>query len=488
MRLTQLIKILEANPSIPEACDFQVKGIACDSKKVGEDFVFVAIRGVRADGHKFIEEAIQRGARFIVVQRQVSASEDRNKKLIFIQVDDTRKALANLAARFYDEPSQKLKVVGITGTNGKTTIAYLLEAILKKAGFSPGVVGTINYHFKDKAVVAKNTTPGPLELQALLTEMLKERVEYVAMEVSSHALDQRRVEGINFHAAVFTNLTQDHLDYHLTLEEYFLAKAKLFQGLSPSALAIVNNDDPYGRRIKNFTPARFIGYGIDNPAEVVAIDLECDISKTRFKIKTDKQAISLESRLIGKHNIYNILAAAAFSLEEGIEAKNIKAAIEDFVLVPGRLERIETPAGFSVFVDYAHTPDALFNVLTALRNVSQGRLILVFGCGGDRDKTKRMKMGQVASELADYVFITSDNPRSEAPEAIIFDIIKGVKKENYAVVVDRRQAIEKALGRAKEGDIVLVAGKGHEDYQVFKDKVIHFSDQEVVRECLGSKN
>ncbi|MCX5713746.1 MAG: UDP-N-acetylmuramoyl-L-alanyl-D-glutamate--2,6-diaminopimelate ligase [Candidatus Omnitrophica bacterium] len=488
MKLTQLIKVLGKNLSAPASGDFEVQGIACDSQKVGQDFVFVAIRGVNFDGHKFIDEAIKRGARFVVVQRPVSASGNRDKGVMFVEVEDTRKALADLAAFFYGEPSKKLKVIGVTGTNGKTTISYLLEAILKRAGFIPAVVGTVNYRFRDKIIVAKNTTPGPLELQALFSDMLKEKVDYAAMEVSSHALDQKRVEGINFCAAVFTNLTQDHLDYHGTLEGYFLAKLKLFQGLSGSSRAIVNIDDPYGLRIKGLTLAKFVGYSIDNPAEVRAIDLECGITDTKFKVKAKRQTLSLRSRLIGKHNVYNILAAVAFSLKEGIEAKVIKEAIEDFVFVPGRLERIDARAGFSVFVDYAHTPDALYNVLTALRQVSLGgRIIAVFGCGGDRDKGKRPKMGQIASELADYVFITSDNPRSEAPEAIISDIQKGITKDNYTTEADRRQAIERALQSAKSGDIVLVAGKGHEDYQIFKDKTIHFSDQEVVRECLRLK-
>lgn len=484
MKLIQLIKTLTLKNTIPASCDFEVKGIACDSQKAEKDFVFVAIAGERADGHAFIKEALKRGAKAVVYSLEPQASFEGACP---IKVSDTRKALAELACRFFGNPSQKLKVIGITGTNGKTTITYLVEAMIKAAGLRPAVIGTINYRFNATVIPAKNTTPGPLELQSLLARMVKEGVAYVALEVSSHALDQERVEGIQFHSAVFTNLTQDHLDYHKDIERYFKAKARLFQMLKKTSWAVVNSDDPFGKKIKELTAARWMGYGINGPAEVMATKLECDSTKSVFTITCPGGEIQVHSRLIGRHNVYNMLASASVGLACGFSMEMIKQALEDFSFVPGRLERIETGRGFSVFVDYAHTPDALFNVLTTLRAGAAGKIIAVFGCGGERDKAKRPKMGKVVAEFADYAIVTSDNSRSEDPEMIIKEITSGMKNYTFAVEPDRRQAIQKALQRAGAGDIVLVAGKGHEDYQLYQDKAVHFSDREVVQECLGLK-
>ncbi len=502
--MKQLIRTLDISerPSLSEIQlaiserDFKVKGISCNSKDVLDGYVFVAIRGNREDGHKFIKEAINKGARVVIIQstEYIPSGEaslrfarvQSTEEALFILVKDTRKALAKLAAEFYGNPSGKIKVIGITGTNGKTTVSYLLEELLKKARFLPAVLGTINYRFKDKIIPAKNTTPGPIELQSLLAGMLKEGINYCIMEISSHALDQERTEGIDFHSAIFTNLTQDHLDYHKTLENYFQAKAKLFKDISPSSFVVINNDDRSGRRLKRLTCAKVITYGIKNKADVVAQDIRFDIKHTEFRLVSFKGEMDFKTKLIGRHNVYNILATVAWALRGGIDLFTIKSAIEEFSLVPGRLERIDFDRRFSIFVDYAHTEDALRNIILTLRQLSHKRIIVVFGCGGERDKTKRPKMGRTVSELSDYAIITNDNPRSEGPSEIIQDIKKGIRKRNFCVIPDRLRAIKRALSLAKSGDIVLVAGKGHENYQILKDRRIHFDDCEIIRKCLKS--
>jgi len=465
-----------------------IKGISCNSKNVSDGFIFVAIKGNRQDGNKFIREAIARGAKTVIVDDARQSKAAGKGKVSFIAVKDTRKALAKLAAEFYNHPSSKIKVVGITGTNGKTTITYLIEALLKKSGSSPAVIGTINYRFKDKIIVSKNTTPGPVELESMLADMLRQGVDYCLMEVSSHALHQERVGGIGFHSAIFTNLTQDHLDYHKTLENYFRTKAKLFRNMSPNTFAVINNDDNYGKRLKKLTRAKIITYGIDTNARVMARDIEFDCKRTRFHLVCPEGKIILSSRLIGKHNVYNILAAVAWALGEGIKLSTIKSAIEEFDFVPGRLQRIVSRSKFSVFIDYAHTEDALKNVINSLRHLSKGKIIVVFGCGGERDKTKRPKMGKTVTRLSDFAVITNDNPRSEGPLDIIEDIKRGITKKNYCVIPDRLKAIKKSLSLAGPGDIVLVAGKGHENHQITKGRIAHFDDQEAVRKCLRSMN
>ncbi len=484
MKISQLIRILDAGDNAV-LNDFEVCGISCNSKDVFENFVFVAINGNREDGNRFVGEALSKGAKAVVTQRPAPSIQYSNK-VSFIKVKDTRRALAKLAAEFYGNPSSKVKVVGITGTNGKTTISYLIEALLKEDRALPAVIGTINYRFKDRVIPSKNTTPGPVELESMLADAVKEGITYAIMEVSSHALDQDRTEGINFHSAIFTNLTQDHLDYHKTKENYFKAKAKLFRNISPPSFAVINNDDKYGRRLKELTGAKVITYGIENKADVVAKDIRFDCLATEFRLLSPRGEINLASRLIGRHNIYNILATVAWAQEEGIDLFIAKSVLERFGYVPGRLERIDFAGSFSVFVDYAHTEDALENAIKTLRQLSGNRIIIVFGCGGERDKTKRPKMGKVATELSDYAIITNDNPRSEDPQEIIEDIKKGVRKANYCVIPERIEAIKKSLSLAKPKDIVLVAGKGHENYQIMKDKVLHFDDREAIRECLKS--
>ena len=488
MRINELLKrsgIAVSKRILSGLNNFEVKGISCSSGSIGRGFIFVAIKGSFQDGNNFISQAIAKGARVIVVQDK-SRVVHGNKKAVVIKVRDTRLVLARLAAEFYGNPSSEMRVVGVTGTNGKTTVTYLIERILLKANCPTGVIGTVNYRFGDKIIPAKKTTPAAPELQSLLSQMQKAGCKYCIMEVSSHALEQARVEGIEFHSAVFTNLTQDHLDYHKTLEKYFQAKTRLFHGLGKKAFALINNDDKYGRRLKKLTRARVVTYGLKKGACIRASRLKVNGEAAEFMLEAKGMALSFKTRLIGIHNVYNVLAAVGWALEAGIKASVIRRAIEDFSGVPGRLERIDSRKGFSVFVDYAHTEDALKNVLQALRKVFKGRIITVFGCGGDRDKGKRPKMGRVVCRISDYAIITSDNPRSEDPGKIIADIKQGISGNNFCVIVQRRDAIYRSLCLALPGDIVLIAGKGHENYQIIKDRVLDFDDRKAVRECLRS--
>jgi len=460
----------------------KIKGITCNSKEVKKDFLFVAIRGNRQDGNKFINEAVRKGAGVIAVEKRPNIK--NLKKVKLLKVNNCRKFLAETALKFYGAPADKIRVAGITGTNGKTTISYLIEAILKESGKDCGVIGTVNYRFKRKVIVAKNTTPGPLALQDLFAKMYAQEIKYCAMEVSSHALDQDRVAGIKFRSAIFTNLTQDHLDYHKNLENYFLAKSKLFSNLPSSSVAIINNDDKYSSRIKRLTKAKIITYGIEKESQVMANDIKFGLQSTEFNLIAPKIKIRIKTNLVGCYNIYNILASICWGLSEGISIKNIKSAIEKFKNVPGRLESINCKKGCSVFVDYAHTPDALYNVICALKPLVKGKIIGVFGCGGERDKLKRPKMGKIVTELADFAIITNDNPRSENPASIIKDILAGVKNKNYKIIPDRFKAIQTGLALVRQGDCLLIAGKGHENYQIMKNKTLDFSDRKAVQKCL----
>jgi UDP-N-acetylmuramoyl-L-alanyl-D-glutamate--2,6-diaminopimelate ligase len=484
IKIKELVASLGSRYAASISDDFLVRGITSNSKQVSDNFVFVAIKGTQADGRGFIDEAVRNGARVVVFQGPKPKAQCL-KKIDLIQIEDARKAVACLAAKFYGNPSSRLKVVGITGTNGKTTITYLIEDLLKESGFAPAVIGTVNYRFKGKVIPSKNTTPGPVELQSLLADMANNDTSYAIMEVSSHALSQDRTACIDFHSAIFTNLTQDHLDYHKTLEDYFLAKARLFKDIGRGSFVVINNDDEYGRRLKKMINGpEIITYGIENDSDIVAYDIKLGLEQTEFTLKAFKKEIKFKAKLIGCHNIYNILASFAWAIKAGLDWDLVKSALGKFAFIPGRLERMPYDKGFSVFVDYAHTQDALTNVLKALRQISAKRIIIVFGCGGERDKTKRPKMGYTASQLADYVIITNDNPRSEDPQNIIKDIRFGIKKNNYCIIPDRKEAIKKSLSMARPQDIVLIAGKGHETYQILQNETIHFDDREVVKECL----
>jgi len=492
MKLSDLTGVLGVHKVAGAFEDFDLKGIACDSKKVSNNFLFVAIKGNACDGHNFIEEAISKGAKAAVIEsggsQEFLSLRRRKGAAQLIAVEDTRKALAALAAAFYGNPSHDLKVIGVTGTNGKTTISYLIETLLQSSGRNPGVIGTINYRYNTKVFPSKNTTPGPLEMQSMLRKMRQEGCDYAIAEISSHALDQERSGGIKFRSAIFTNLTQDHLDYHSSIRNYFLAKSKLFRALPSSSLAIINKDDAYGRKLIGMTGARVFTYAIDSDADLTAASLKFGLDRTEFRLKVKGKKIDIETPLIGRHNVYNMLAAASAGINEGLSLEDIRAAFLKIGPIPGRLEKVETKKDFFCFVDYAHTEDALRNVIGSIREVCGKKIIVVFGCGGDRDKSKRPKMGVAVTQLADYCIVTSDNPRSEKASDIIRDIVKGIKKDNYCVVPDRREAIKKSLSLAGSGDAVLIAGKGHENYQILGARTIHFDDRQEVRECLRLKN
>ncbi|MDQ1331428.1 MAG: UDP-N-acetylmuramoyl-L-alanyl-D-glutamate--2,6-diaminopimelate ligase [Thermodesulfobacteriota bacterium] len=465
--------------------------------------LFVAIPGHTADGHDFADEAIARGALAIVVQKPMK------KNIIIIETCNTRKALGNIAAKFYGNPSEKLTVIGVTGTNGKTTITYLIESVLTAAGFKTGVIGTINYRYSGKSFPNPVTTPESLDLQRILFEMTKEGITHVVMEVSSHAIDLCRTESCFFDAAVFTNLTQDHLDYHGNMEAYWICKKRLFTELlfsgpkNEKAFAVINCDDKKGKELSVTLKDRCITTGSSAEYAVYCSDFILGTEGIEALISTPRGAFRIKSNLVGKHNVENILCAAGTASGFGISTEIIKKGIESVLVIPGRLERIISDSGVPVYVDYAHTPDALKNVLLSLRPITRGRLISVFGCGGDRDRTKRPIMGEIATTLSDLAIITSDNPRTEDPEEIISQIAAGISRNNihrydtkeltpffnkqgYAVEPDRKKAIHLSILTAREGDTVLIAGKGHETYQIIGKNTIPFDDREEAKSAVLS--
>jgi len=463
----------------------EINNVTNDSRNVKEGDLFVAVKGCLLNGCKFIDEAVARGAKAILAEDDFVSPEGVTK----ILVEDTRSSLPAIADNFYGRPSQKLKAIGVTGTNGKTTITYIIESIIKNNGEDAGVVGTVNYRLKDRVLPAKNTTPGPLELQAMLAEMVKAGVGYVVIEVSSHSLDQHRVDRILFDAAIFTNITSEHLDYHKTMDNYFKTKAALFDNLKKNGIAILNNDDEKVASLRDSIKNKVMTYGIKEDADIRARDIKLSLDGSRFTAFTQKGPFEINTRLIGVHNVSNVLASIAAALALNINIDVIKKGVESVNFVPGRLELVDAGQPFKIFVDYAHTEDALNNVLGLLREVAKGNIITVFGCGGNRDTKKRPLMGKAACKFSDKVIITSDNPRFEEPIRIIDDIEKGIKGKfyNYEIVDDRRKAIDRAIGLASEGDTIIIAGKGHEDYQIIKDKVMPFDDRLVVMEILKRK-
>ena len=486
MKLRELIPILVIKEK-KKFLDLNISGVTCDSRFVKKNFIFVAIRGTDANGEKFIDQAIKNGAKVIILRsksNKIKAAVCFG--VLFIEVKSPRKTLSELSAKICANPSSKIKVIGITGTNGKTTVSFLIESILKRAGFSTGLLGTIKYKSGKKVQKSSNTTPGPECVQSLLAKMVREKTDYCIMEVSSHALDQDRVADVDFRSAIFTNLTRDHLDYHKTFSKYLLAKSKLFKCLRKSSKAFINLDSPSAGKIVKGTPAKITTYGLTENCDIKAKDVELSFWGIICNISTHQGSFPIKTKLIGVHNLYNILAAVSFCLKEGIDSDIIKDTLVNFRGVPGRLEPVECGQPFKVFIDYAHTDDALKNVLESLAIIDKRKIIVVFGCGGDRDKTKRPKMGKVASELADEFILTNDNPRSEVPRKIVKDIEKGIPKKfkNYCVILDRAKAIKKAMLRAKKSDVVLIAGKGHENYQVMKDGKFLFSDKKETKRIL----
>jgi len=483
MRLSKLIDGVYTKALPVHFQDFEVLTVSCDSREGQKDGLFVALPGAKFNGEDFIKDAIGQGARIIVKQGPLKSTAFPDNVCI-LEVDDPKYFLHCIGQRFYDDPSRKVKSVGVTGTNGKTTITYLIESIIHRVAKSCGVIGTVNYRIGDKILPSKNTTPGFLDNQRYLAQLAGLGVHYCVMEASSHALDQGRLEGVHFSAGIFTNLTQDHLDYHKDMESYFRAKSLLFRDLSSDAVAVINVDDEYGKRLCPLTNSKIISYAIDGPADVSAKNISYHLSGTHFEIVFPEGMIKVHTRFIGKHNIYNILAAFAWGLSQNLSPESIRQGIEELTCVPGRLEPVENNKDFFVFIDYAHTEDGLVNVLKALKAVSSQKIILVFGCGGDRDRTKRPKMARAACDLADHSIVTSDNPRSEDPQTIINEVITGFTKKNFEICVERKEAIARALQLAQKDQIVLIAGKGHEDYQIFKDRTIKFNEREIVKECL----
>jgi UDP-N-acetylmuramoyl-L-alanyl-D-glutamate--2,6-diaminopimelate ligase len=468
----------------PELAKLGIEGLDYDSRRVAQGFLFFAFAGSRVDGRQFASDAVARGA--IAVASEMEPPPGFSAP--WIQVEHGRQALAAAARNFYARPDERIGLTGITGTNGKTTTGFLVDSVLRAAGHITALIGTIEYHLAGRVLPAVNTTPESLELIRLFSDLEKLGGSHATMEVSSHALALGRVYGLNFHTAVFTNLTRDHLDFHGTMEAYFAAKQMLFSGVGAPAppFAVLNRDDEYSRQIRTPAGTEVFWYGLGQEANLRARHISTGFQGLKMEVQTGKQRFTIESPLIGKINVYNILAACGVGLSYGIEPDVIARGIADLKAVPGRFERIDEGQPFVVVVDYAHTDDALRNVIAVARGLNPKRVITLFGCGGDRDRTKRPLMGQAAAEASDFVVLTSDNPRSEDPLAIMNDALVGIRRKDVPHVVepDRAAAISRALKEAREGDIVILAGKGHEPYQVLKDKTIPFDDREVARELL----
>jgi UDP-N-acetylmuramoyl-L-alanyl-D-glutamate--2,6-diaminopimelate ligase len=495
--------------AISGAQSVRITGITYDSRAVKKGFLFVAIRGEKSDGHDFIEKAIAKGAGAVVYETmhaKVPALIGTHHLISWIGVNDCRDALAALSNNFYGEPSKKISVIGITGTNGKTTTSYLIKSVLKKWSKGVGIIGTISYMIKDECFEAPHTTPEASDFQGLLREMMDKGCDYAVAEVSSHALAQKRADYIQFKVAVFTNLTGDHLDFHGTMESYFRSKLRLFMELLiDGGAAVINLDDPYGRRLSELLrearpSIRQITFSLaDQNADVLASEIVSGFTGTSFSIsaKNALDGTKLLSPMVGRTGIYNVLSAVCAALPLGVSTEAITQGIAALDIVKGRFERVDLGQSFLAIIDYAHTHDALERLLETSRqlldacwvsgkvkNLAQGKIITVFGCGGNRDKGKRPKMGRIASEMSDFVIVTSDNPRNEDPAAIIKDIEAGIEKDNYIVIPDRRTASRMAALLACPGDIIIIAGKGHEDYQEIEGVRHSFSDRNVLEDAI----
>ncbi len=466
----------------------EAAGVAYDSRRVEPGAVFVALKGARVDAHDRLDEVIAKGASAVVVDAAWYARAGRDLGLPTFPVSDGRQVLAQLADRFFGHPSGALAVVGVTGTNGKTTTTHLIEAILQDAGQTTGLIGTLGSRFSGGTIETGHTTPQALELQGIFAQMRRAGVQSVVMEVSSHALDQARVACTSFKVGVFTNLTVDHLDYHGTMEAYGAAKAKLFEGLPPEGRAVINRDDPESERFIQASAAPVLTYSaMGQPADVHAEALDMHPGGSNFTLVTPAGSVPVSLRLPGLFNVSNALAAAGAALALGVDLPSIARGLGRMRGVPGRVEVVTTPDNpFTVLVDYAHTPDGLENVLKTARAFTRGELIVVFGCGGDRDATKRPQMGAIASNLADRVFLTSDNPRSEDPQEIMRQVAAGITGP-FEAVVDRAEAIRRAIEAAKPQDVVVIAGKGHETYQIIGDRTLPFDDREVARAAIQTR-
>ena len=463
----------------------KVQNIRYDNRKIEQGDAFVCVKGFKVDGHSFIGDAIKKGAKTLIVQEDVSVQED----ITIIKVRDTRKALAIMSSNYFGNPKDKLKIIGITGTNGKTTSAFIIKSILEKAGFMTGLIGTIANYIGNKKVDAVRTTPESYELHELFKNMVDAGVEYCVMEVSSHSLELDRVYGVQFEEGIFTNLTRDHLDFHKTFENYYNAKFKLFERSNHS---IINLDDPYGANIVKDIEERGVKtkvstFSIEKESDFKAFEIKSHSNGSEFKVNLEGiEEFSIN--IPGEYNIYNALGCIICAYNLNIPMDKIKEGLSD-VVIPGRCELVakEKNLPYSIIIDYAHTPDGLENILSTVKAFTKNRMISVFGCGGDRDKVKRPQMGKIGCELSDIAIITSDNPRSEEPMDIINDIVKPLNYDNFVIEVNRKEAIRKAMNMALEGDVIVIAGKGHETYQILKDETIHFDEREVVYDILEGK-
>ena len=457
--------------------DANISGVAYDSRKVRPGDLFVAIRGYETDGHRYIGAAVKSGAAAVL------AEEEREESVPVLVTDDTRKALALISSRWFGEAHKTMRFIGVTGTNGKTTITYLVKKILELSGRKCGLIGTNQNMIGEKILPTERTTPESFELHALFRQMAAEGVEDVIMEVSSHSLALSRVYGISFEVGIFTNLTQDHLDFHGTMEGYLNEKAKLFQ---MSRFGVVNGDDPCAALLTKEATAEILTYGMKNPCDLKASSLHMYERGVMFHADCQGMGADIKLGIPGEFSVYNALAAVGAAMKLGVGMETIVNGLALSGTVKGRAEVVPLPLPFTVMIDYAHTPDGLQNIISTVKGFAKGRVITLFGCGGDRDKTKRPKMGRIAGGLSDFSVVTSDNPRTEDPEAIIRDILEGMTEfqEKYHVVTDRKEAIRYALSIAKEGDVVLLAGKGHETYQIVGKEKHDFDERVILRELV----
>lgn len=494
MKLSQLLAVVPEAKVLQGSLDHEITGVIYDPLRVKPGYLYVAINIYTQldkieipDGHDVVDKAIEAGAVAVVLERDVAVPSHITK----ILVPTSRAALARLAGEFYGHPSRKLKLIGVTGTNGKTTTTHIIESILSRR-YRVGLMGTLYFKVAGEVRKSKDTTPEPPDLQEIFIQMVEGGCSHCVMEVSSHGVDFHRVDGLEFEAGVWTNLTQDHLDYHKTMEAYRECKVRFIESVAPDKHVVLNADDPNLKYFKERARARVITFGLENPADVTARDVKYSVSGTEYILVTPAGEIPVKSRLRGQFNVYNSLAGAACCYGLGESLETIKAGLEAPIIVAGRFQPVERGQDFVVVVDYAHTPDGLVKVLNAAKATNPKRIITVFGCGGDRDPIKRPIMGQIAEEYSDVVIVTDDNPRTEDPEVIVQNILAGIKdRSKVEVIHDRRQAIERAVEIAQPGDFVLIAGKGHETTQTLKDRTIEFNDyavaDEIVAKRLGAK-
>ncbi|KMT21402.1 UDP-N-acetylmuramoyl-L-alanyl-D-glutamate--2,6-diaminopimelate ligase [Clostridium cylindrosporum] len=477
MKISDLVKNMEEVEVIGN--DIDIKKLCYSTSDIDENSLFFCIVGLNVDGHTFIKKAIENGAKAIVVSKDLEPLND----VTVIKVKDTREAMSLISSNFYGNPSKEIDVIGITGTNGKTTSTFMMKSILEVANKKTSLLGTIYNIIGSKKEEAKRTTPESKDLQGLFRDMINFGDDSCIMEVSSHSLDLKRVYGVDFKVGIFTNLTQDHLDFHSDMGSYFNAKMKLFDN---SEYAVINIDDEYGRKAVNKIKGKVLTYGLTNEANLFASDILISSEGAKFKLNYKGESEEILLHLPGKFNIYNALGCIGAALILNITLEDIKKGLESLSSVPGRSEKITSSKGFTVIIDYAHTPDGLTNILSTTKEYTDGNLIALFGCGGDRDRTKRPLMGKAAGEIADFCVVTSDNPRGEEPSDIIQDIIPGVKATgcNYTVIENRKDAIKYAIDNAKKGDVIVIAGKGHETYQILKNETIHFDEKEIVLDFL----